>query len=127
MSDCAIQWLLESLKQHGDGTFSSAPKLFFQFYIIFGQKNLNMILPCSYCFLPNKTQETYIETLNAIKIIVNPFGTQYNLTFCLKVVLTDFELAIQNAFKHCFPGIELKEPTIIWKILTSIQMKKFIK
>ena len=26
MSDCAVDWLRESLKNHGDGTFASAPK-----------------------------------------------------------------------------------------------------
>ena len=48
--------LRESTKNHCDGTFSSAPKHFFHFYVIFGQKNV-MILPCVYACLPDKTAD----------------------------------------------------------------------
>ena len=73
MSDSAIEWLRESLRNHWDGTFASAPKFFFQFYVIFGQK-IDMILPCSYCVLPDKTTSTYDEVLESIKVIVEPLG-----------------------------------------------------
>ena len=53
MSDCAIDWLRESLKNHGDATFASASEFIFQFYVISGQKN-TMILSCAYCILPSK-------------------------------------------------------------------------
>ena len=33
MSQCGIDWLRESLKNHGDGTFSSAPVFFFNFIL----------------------------------------------------------------------------------------------
>ena len=107
MSDSAIEWLRECLRNHGDGTFASAPKYFFQFYVIFGQKN-DMILPCSYCALPYKTTATYVEVLEAIKIIVKPLGISQLSPYLPQVILTDFEVAIQNAFLHCFPNIELK-------------------
>ena len=108
MSQFGIDWLRESLKNHSDGTFNSAPKLFFQFYVIFGQKNL-MILPCAYCCLPNKTSACYVEMLIAIKNIVKPLGDLNNLSpYLPDTALTDFELAIMQAFLHVFPAIEIK-------------------
>ena len=80
MSDGRIVWLGESLSIHGDGTFASAPKLFFQFYLIFGQKNV-MILTCAYCCLPDKKTDTYIEVLRIIKLTVNPLGDVSSQSF----------------------------------------------
>ena len=73
MSECGIEWLRESFKNHGDGTFRSAPVFFFQFYVIFGQKN-DMILPCLYAALPNKQTSTYVELIQAVKLIVSPLA-----------------------------------------------------
>ena len=107
MSDGGIEWLRESLSIHGDGTFASAPKLFFQFYLIFGQKNI-MILPCAYCCLPDKKTDTYIEVLGIIKLTVNPLGGVYSQSFSPKVSMTDFEQSIMQSVKNFFPGIEIK-------------------
>ena len=68
MSGYGIMWLRESKANHSDGTFWSAPKFFFQFYVIFGQKNL-MILPCVYAALPNKKAETYEEDIAASELV----------------------------------------------------------
>ena len=38
MSQYGIDWLRESSKNNSDVTFSRCPKLFDQFYVIFGQK-----------------------------------------------------------------------------------------
>ena len=38
MSQYGIDWLRESTKNHSDGTFRTCPNLFYQFYVIFGQK-----------------------------------------------------------------------------------------
>ena len=97
MSQFGIDWLRESLRNHSDGTFDSSPKLFFRFYVVFGQKN-SMILDCVYASLPNKTTESYVEMLNAVKKIVKPLGDIRNLLpYAPSTALTDFEKAIQNA------------------------------
>lgn len=50
----------ESTKWHGDGTFATSTKWFYQVYPIFasveGSKHL---VPCMFCLLPDKTAETY--------------------------------------------------------------------
>ena len=107
MSQYGIDWLRESSKNNSDGTFSRCPKLFYQFYVIFGQKN-DYILPCVYCLLPNKTQQSYTHMLSAIKDIVKPIGDHSSLPFLPDTALTDFETAIQNAFVHQFPLIVIK-------------------
>ena len=108
MSQCSIDWLRESLRNHSDGTFQTAPKFFFQFYVFFGQKN-DMILPCVYAAMPNKTTETYIEVIDAIKLIVKPLADPITtLAYKPEVALTDFEPAIMKAFLHCFPSICIK-------------------
>ena len=67
-----------------------------------------MILPCVYAALPNKKAETYVEMLNAIKTIVKPLGDLINEPYLPETALTDFEIAIQNAFRDCFPLITIK-------------------
>ena len=51
--------------------FKECPDMFFQFYVLFGERS-NFIVPCCYIVLPNKTTKTYIETLAVIKNIVKP-------------------------------------------------------
>jgi hypothetical protein len=43
MSQFGIEWLRESTRVHGDGTFYCSPLLFFQFYVLFGQ-NINFAM-----------------------------------------------------------------------------------
>jgi hypothetical protein len=43
-----------------DGTFKTAPELFYQIYTIHALVD-NNILPCVYALLPNKTEQTYYE------------------------------------------------------------------
>ena len=66
-----------------------------------------MILPCVYSALPNKTTNSYVEMLNALKLIIKPLGSPLE-PYLPNTALTDFELAIQNAFVHCFPLIKIK-------------------
>ena len=63
-----------------------------------------MILPCVYSALPNKKTETYVELIEAIKLILKPLADPNNtiLPYFPQIILTDFETAIMNAFKHCF-------------------------
>ena len=53
--------------------------------------------------------ETYIEVIEALKLIVKPITTDFSVApYFPQVVLTDFEQAVMNAFRHCFPGIITK-------------------
>ena len=104
-----VLWFLrESLRNHGDGTFSSA-SVYFSNFMWFSKKN-TIILPCWYVALPDKKTETYVEVIDAIKVIVKPLADRNNtsLPYFPQVILTNFEITIMNAFRHCFPGIEVK-------------------
>ena len=45
MSQFGIDWLRDSVRIHGDGTFKQSSKWWYQFYVIFGEKN-GLMLPC---------------------------------------------------------------------------------
>ena len=66
-----------------------------------------MILRCYYCALPDKTTATYVEVLEAMKITVKPLGISELSPYLPQVILTDFEMAIQNAFLHCYPNLAI--------------------
>ncbi len=60
---------------------------------------MGKIIPCAYALLPNKTQETYTRLLRGLTtrgVVLNP-----------TTVMTDFELAAQNAFEEVFPNVQL--------------------
>ena len=87
-----------------------------------------MILPCVYAALPNKKAETYVEMLNAIKTILKPFGDLVSLPYLPETALTDFEMAIQNAFRDCFPLIRIKGCYFHFKSFTSkLDIKAYFK
>jgi len=51
-----------------DGTFSSAPSLFYQLYTIHAVQYSN-VLPSVYILLPNKKENTYKRMFQALKTI----------------------------------------------------------
>lgn len=59
-SEEGLEILGQSTEWHGDGTFATSTKLFYQIYPIFasieGSKHL---VPCVFCLLPDKSAETY--------------------------------------------------------------------
>jgi hypothetical protein len=78
------------------------PDLFFQFYVLFGERS-DFIVSCSYLILPNKQTTTYIEALSAVKNIIKPIDDFASLPMNPIYKITDFELAMQNAPKKQFP------------------------
>ena len=48
MSGFGIDWLRESIRIHGDGTFKQSSKWWYQFYVIFGEKSNKFIIILSY-------------------------------------------------------------------------------
>lgn len=107
MSDFAMEWLRTCLSIHGDGTFKECPSLFFQFYVIFAERS-NFIVPCVFAILPDKTTETYVELLTAVKDKIRPVNDLVSKPLNPVFALTDFESSMQNALIYCFPSIQLK-------------------
>ena len=86
-----------------------AKRVFFSILYYIWTKETND-LPCVYSALPNKKTETYVELIEAIKLILKPLADPNNISlpYFPQIILTDFETAIMNAFKHCFSQIEVK-------------------
>ena len=70
-TDENIQLLAESPSWFMDGTFKTAPELFFQLYTIHSC-TANRVLPCIYALLPNKQQATYTIFFEILKQLSTP-------------------------------------------------------
>lgn len=82
-----------------DGTFKTAPELFYQIYTIHALVDKN-ILPCVYALLPNKTEETYYQLFQQLLILkpnLHPIS-----------VMVDFEIGARNALVRVFPQADIK-------------------
>jgi hypothetical protein len=62
-SDNGIRVLVEARRWQADGTFSSAPPDWYQFYIIHGVIDFQVI-PCAFVLLPAKDLDTYKKTIS---------------------------------------------------------------
>ena len=58
--------------------------------------------------IPDKTSETYVEMIRDIGTISKQLSDLIGLQYLPNTCLSDFEQAIMLAFKHVFPGIEVK-------------------
>ena len=87
--------LAESEIWYMDGTFSCAPNLFQQIYIIRAPLGESAVT-CVYAFLTGKSQEIYEEMLQAIIDEGNDRGIQMNVN----MTMTDFEIAMMNAIRN---------------------------
>lgn len=83
-----------------DGTFQYCSKYFCQMFTIHGYKN-GFYVPLVFCLLTNKSQQTYRSTFDTLITIC----TDLNLNFKPKRIISDFEIAIQNAAKLVWPDI----------------------
>ena len=89
-----------------DGTFKTAPNLFYQLYVIHALKggpNIledGHLLPCLFVLLSNKSENIYALMWNEIKILCPQE--------CPSHLLVDFEQAAINAFYLNFPGTQVK-------------------
>ena len=82
-----------------NGTFKTAPELFFQLYTI-QSCTTNRVLPCIYALLPNKQQATYTIFFKILK--------QLQHTLAPKNLTVDFEIAVLNAINTSFSGTNKK-------------------
>lgn len=84
-----------------DGTFKTAPRLFFQLYTIHGVVG-PYVYPLIFCLTSRKSQETYVAILTHIKEHAERLGL--NLDYSQIRITCDFEQAAINAVRIVFPG-----------------------
>ncbi|KAG0442705.1 hypothetical protein DMUE_0071 [Dictyocoela muelleri] len=81
-----------------DATFFTAPKNFSQLLILHGQY-FKKIIPCIYVFMTNKNEESYYQVFEYLKL--NGMSDPEHINI-------DFELALYNSLKKCFPLTQLR-------------------
>ncbi|XP_054276641.1 uncharacterized protein LOC128995650 [Macrosteles quadrilineatus] len=81
-----------------DGTFSYAPKHFYQMFTIHSVENGNYV-PLIFCLLPDKKELTYKALF---KLLCEKFQEQ-GFLFTPKQITVDFEVAIHTAIKLTWP------------------------
>jgi len=82
-----------------DGTFKKVPNLFFQLYTIHFEFGSGIHPAALYSLLPNKTEATYQRLLTQVVNLIPNCRPE--------VVLTDFEMAAQSAFRSHFPDARI--------------------
>uniref|UniRef100_A0A914I467 MULE transposase domain-containing protein n=1 Tax=Globodera rostochiensis TaxID=31243 RepID=A0A914I467_GLORO len=83
-----------------DGTFKSAPELWYQIWVIHGMFR-GRVMPFVYALLPNKQQCTYERALERILSGIDDVRPGWRPT----TLVIDFEKAEMNAFERLIPGI----------------------
>ena len=73
-TDENLDFLCQSVRLCGDGTFKAAPKLWTQLYTIHGQKN-GFTVPCVFALLPDKHKETYTRLFRQLKSWLTELST----------------------------------------------------
>ncbi len=111
-----------------DGTYSTAPALFEQLFVIRAPLG-NSAISCVYAFLSGKTQEIYEEFFTELCKKADQMGLDFNPD----ITMTDFEKATINAINHTFgPAVQtktcffhLKQST--WRKLQNLGLSKKYK
>jgi hypothetical protein len=96
-----LRALHQSDHWYADGTFKCAPSLFTQLFSIHGVIS-GSTHPLVHGLLPNKREATYTRFLTAL----NELGSNAQLQFQPKSILTDFEKSSLNSFEEVFPTAE---------------------
>ena len=94
-----LQHLVTCDMWFADGTFSIAPSLFCQIYIIMAKKH-GVVHPAVYALLPNKQRTMYqkmFELLKEIEPNLKPSS-----------IVCDFEQAAYSAMNEIFPDVQIK-------------------
>ncbi|CAF4228058.1 unnamed protein product, partial [Rotaria sordida] len=102
-SPMAIRLLGANEHWNSDGTFRTAPKLFYQSYSIHVWDDFSM-KPVIYAALPNKKFDTYDIFLNELIM----YAKSYGISLTPKSILIDFEMSAYQAFSKHFPTTKLK-------------------
>ncbi|KAG0420600.1 hypothetical protein EQH57_0078 [Dictyocoela roeselum] len=112
-----------NFKIYMDGTFKASPNEFYQLYIIHAEFD-GQCFPILYCFLQNKTEETYNYLFSTIKEILS----QRNISFNPSIVQIDFEYAAFNAIRAVFPIASVKGcffhfGQAVWRKVVDLHLK----
>ena len=102
-SDRGLKELSNAETYYVDGTFDTAPRLFYQLITIHAFV-LGVMLPLVFGLLPNKEQRTYVRFMTMVKDKAAALG------YHLKPVriMQDFELGLMNANLLVFPEVAMK-------------------
>ena len=98
MSDTGKEILQRQRMWAGDGTFSSAPKLFMQVYFVGGVTKDGVFLPAAFMLLPGKTEEMYRKVFETIVDIVGDVSHVTSFS-------GDFEQGVINVVEDLFPNV----------------------
>ena len=99
----SIQLMGATPHWNSDGTFRTAPRLFYQSYSIHVWDEFSM-KPTVYAALPNKSFETYDSLLTQLIVYAQHNGVSLAPTS----ILIDFEMAAYKAFSKNFPLASIK-------------------
>ncbi|XP_068245328.1 uncharacterized protein [Palaemon carinicauda] len=82
-----------------DGTFKTVPRIFLQLYTIHAFIN-NRSIPLIHALLPDKSQTTYSNLLEQIKLLKHDLAP--------KTIMVDFEIGMIKSLQLAFPQSEIK-------------------
>ncbi|XP_041379321.1 uncharacterized protein LOC121391939 [Gigantopelta aegis] len=102
-SNVGLQKLSIAKTFYVDGTFGSAPRIFYQIISIHVFV-MGVMMPLVFGFLPNKSTSTYVRFLTLVKNNAAALGF---IVQPLRVMM-DFELGLMNAHSTVFPGVQVK-------------------
>ena len=103
-SPMAVQLLGANEHWNSNGTFRTAPKLFYQSYSIHVWDDFSM-KPIIYAALPNKKIDTYDILLNELI----QYAKSYGISLSAKSILIDFEISACKAFSKNFGSLEFRQ------------------
>lgn len=85
-----------------DGTFLSCPKSYYQVFNIIGHLKLkNISIPIMSVIMKYKYEICYVNLFENLKIML--YENHIDIDFSKIYLMTDFERALRNALKKCFP------------------------
>lgn len=91
----SVQWWV-------DGTLKTAPKLFYQLFVIHAQV-YDHVFPLIYCVTTKKNQSTYTTIFRQLVEHANAIGITLNQTR----IVCDFEPGLINAITEVFPHVAI--------------------
>ena len=84
-------------------------------------KELNKFFTTSFSLLTNKKQNTYYQVFNSIKKHI--FSLNNSKKYCPSEFHSDFEIAMNNAFKSVFPNTKIKY--CLWHLERNLEINKY--
>ncbi|CAF4422397.1 unnamed protein product, partial [Didymodactylos carnosus] len=125
-STSALEISGKSQHWNADGTFRTAPKLFYQSYSIHTWDEYS-IKPIVHAALPDKNETSYEILLDRLL----SYATEKNVALSPQSILIDFEVASWNAFSRKFPTAMVKGRHFhfaqnIWKKIKKYGLTKLI-